>query len=244
MALDFVVGGGAQFAEVGTAPLTAVPLSFSCWANQDIGSTGNQTLMGIVDTGVSNSHLSLQVNDGGIVKFLVVAPTASGVASATGTITKGTDFHAAAVTSATNNRIAYRNGANPGTNSNVVVPTSLDAFSLGGLRHSIPTRFFNGPIWEAAIWNIALTAAEVALLATGLSPKFIRPEGLIRYWDCIEVNGADLMDQIGANRLAITGATRIEHPRRAHLWPDPITGQPTSAVIGGAGVSIGPVGVS
>lgn len=238
MALDFVVGGGAQFAEVGTAPLTAVPLSFACWCNSDVGSSGMQTLMGIVDTAVDTNYFLLNVDaDNDQIEAHARSGIPNGIATAAGTLTKGADVHAAAVFASTTSRTAYRAGANAGANATDVTPGSLDAFAIGGRRSSTPAQYFNGPIWEAAIWNIALTAGEVALLATGLSPKFIRPEGLIRYWDCIEVNGTDLMDQIGANRLAITGASRIEHPRKAHLWPDPITGEPITALIGGTGRS-------
>ncbi len=40
---------------------------------------------------------------------------------------------------------------------------------------------------EEANWNVALTDAEVAALASGVSPLLVRPENLVRYRPLIVV---------------------------------------------------------
>jgi len=63
---------------------------------------------------------------------------------------------------------------------------------------------------EVGIWNAALTAAEVAALAKGVTCDQIRPQSLVFYAPLVR----DLVDQKGG--LTITnnnGATIANHPR-------------------------------
>jgi Concanavalin A-like lectin/glucanases superfamily len=47
------------------------------------------------------------------------------------------------------------------------------------------TRQFDGSIAELGVWNAALTAAELAALGKGYSPRLIRPQSLKFYWPLI-----------------------------------------------------------
>lgn len=79
---------------------------------------------------------------------------------------------------------------------------------FGGLPGS--SIFFNGTIAEVGIWNAALTDAEIASLAKGITCDKIRPQSLVFYAPLVR----DLIDQKGG--LAITnnnGATVANHPR-------------------------------
>jgi hypothetical protein len=70
--------------------------------------------------------------------------------------------------------------------------------------------FFTGDIAEVGIWNVALTAAEIAPLAKGMTCDKIRPQNLVFYAPLVR----DLIDQKGG--LTITnnnGATVATHPR-------------------------------
>ncbi len=63
---------------------------------------------------------------------------------------------------------------------------------------------------EVGIWNAALTAAEVAALAKGMTCDKVRPQSLVFYAPLVR----DLVDQKGG--LTITnnnGATVANHPR-------------------------------
>jgi len=67
-----------------------------------------------------------------------------------------------------------------------------------------------GQIAEVGIWNAALTAAEIASLANGMTCEKIRPQSLVFYAPLVR----DLIDQKGG--LAITNnnaATVSNHPR-------------------------------
>jgi hypothetical protein len=70
--------------------------------------------------------------------------------------------------------------------------------------------YFRGRIAEVGIWNAALTAAEIASLAKGMTCDKVRPQSLVFYAPLVR----DLVDVKGG--LTITnnnGATVANHPR-------------------------------
>ena len=68
----------------------------------------------------------------------------------------------------------------------------------------------NGLIAEVGIWNVALTADEIASLADGMTCDKVRPQSLVFYAPLVR----ELQDVKGG--LTITnnnGATVANHPR-------------------------------
>jgi hypothetical protein len=130
------------------------------------------------------------------------------------TATNGTWFHAAfsSTSASTNDMKIYANGTQ-GTNqisgntlttaiTNAVVP------QINGRNGANNLNSFQAA--EVGIWNAALTAAEIASLAKGMTCDKIRPQSLVFYAPLVR----DLIDQKGG--LAITnnnGATVATHPR-------------------------------
>ena len=73
-----------------------------------------------------------------------------------------------------------------------------------------PGAFLDGRLAEVGIWNAALTAAEIASLAKGMTCDKIRPQNLVFYAPLVR----DINDQKGG--LTITnnnGAAVANHPR-------------------------------
>jgi hypothetical protein len=130
------------------------------------------------------------------------------------TATSGQWFHAAfsSTSASTNDMKIYANGTQ-GTNAitrnnlttaitNAVVP------QINGRNGANNLNSFQAA--EVGIWNAALTAAEVAALAKGMTCDKIRPQSLVFYAPLVR----DLVDQKGG--LTITnnnGATVANHPR-------------------------------
>jgi uncharacterized protein (DUF736 family) len=92
------------------------------------------------------------------------------------------------------------------------VPASIynnaGTLNIGGLAGSIV--FFNGLIAEVGVWNAALTAAEIASLAKGMTCDKVRPQSLVFYAPLVR----NLQDVRGG--LTITNnntATVANHPR-------------------------------
>jgi len=102
-------------------------------------------------------------------------------------------------------------GGNKGTNGSSRTPVGINTTWLGRFIDSSPQRW-SGRIAEAAIWNVALSDAEVASLAKGYSPLFIQPTALVAYWPLIG-HATTEIDSVGGFGLTVTGATKAAHPR-------------------------------
>jgi hypothetical protein len=134
-----------------------------------------------------------------------------GVATTTSGYTANTWHHACGVFTSSTSRAAYLDGANSGTNATNITPSILNTTTVGS-RFTSSTNgiFFNGLIAEVGIWNAALTAAEVASLADGMTCDKVRPQSLVFYAPLVR----DLIDAKGG--LTITNnnsATVANHPR-------------------------------
>jgi hypothetical protein len=131
----------------------------------------------------------------------------------TGTTVVGTNArHIAATFSPSTFSRVYLDGSQDAERTSGV-PASIADLNLYGLSFGgLPgaSLFFNGTIAEVGIWNAALTAAEIASLAKGMTCDKIRPQNLVFYAPLVR----DLIDQKGG--LTITnnnGATVANHPR-------------------------------
>jgi hypothetical protein len=130
------------------------------------------------------------------------------------TATSGQWFHAAfsSTSASTNDMKIYANGTQ-GTNqisgnSPDSVATPFQTFTTGARVG--PGAYADSDIAEVGIWSVALTAAEIASLAKGMTCDKIRPQSLVFYTPLVR----DLNDQKGG--IAITnnnGATVANHTR-------------------------------
>jgi hypothetical protein len=68
----------------------------------------------------------------------------------------------------------------------------------------------SGSIAEAAIWNVALTDAKVAILAAGFSPLFVDPQSLVAYWPLVRDTDDDVVG--GYDMTAYNTPTVASHP--------------------------------
>jgi hypothetical protein len=84
--------------------------------------------------------------------------------------------------------------------------------SIGNQRFSsfpAGASFATALIAEVGIWNAALTAAEIASLAKGMTCDKIRPQSLVFYAPLVR----DLIDQKGGLTINTNAATVANHPR-------------------------------
>jgi len=167
------------------APVLAVPLTIAAWFYcDDVVTWTDRSLVGIQDkdTAVDFFQLRLRTGDNELVRARTRDSGGSAAASSTAQFGGSTWHHAAAVFSATDARAAFLDGANKGTESTDLTPANLDSVSVGRMGDSSPDEYMSGGIFLAAIWNVALTDAEVALLAAKWAPLFVRPESLVAFW--------------------------------------------------------------
>ena len=207
MAYDFELAS-SQNLTAAFAPVTAMPITLSCWYKVK-STTGNHGLVAIRDNG-GNSSFLLSVNGTTSPKRAVQAAaissanTTHAVGVNTSAYTTNTWYHAAAVLVSRTNFVPYFNGGAGVTDANQggAAPSNLNSIRIGTNAGSI--------IAEVGIWSAALTAAEIASLAKGMTCDKIRPQSLVFYAPLVR----DLIDQKGG--LAITnnnGATVANHPR-------------------------------
>lgn len=180
MARSFASASSRYLSYAGAITGTA-PFTMACWFNSTTMGTV-KTLMSANTAGSANQVHWLRTSAGNKIEAFSRTTTAdSGVS--TGTYSSGVWAHAAGVYAATNSRTAYLDGVAGSTGTVNKVTAGIDTFYIG--RYSSTTQYMNGSIAEAGVWNVALTAAEVAMLAKGYSPLFVRPASLVAYWPLV-----------------------------------------------------------
>lgn len=200
--------------EVGSAPVTAVPLTLSCWFQVAVNTPG--ILMAV---GVAGGIDRFQIYTSGSTSITAAASTnVSGTAAQsvlTGSPALNTWHHVAGVFTSSTERVVYFNGVAAAVNVDPAVPSGLNRLNLGARYNPALGAYFTGMIAEAAVYNAALTAAEVLSLSKRYRPDRIRPQNLVYYDRLIrtpqDLRGGRLITQLG------TGTTPSPHP--AILFP-------------------------
>jgi hypothetical protein len=213
MAYQFTAAS-SQYLSVGSAPVTAAPLTMACWFNMPDNAGAALIYLGPT---TNNDRFALFASGdaaGDPVRFDCIEAAVTAAASAaltTSSYSNNTWSHACGVASSASSRTVYLNGGSSGTNTDTRTPTTPNRLTVGArLATNSPGVYANGLIAEVGIWNAALTAAEIASLAKGMTCDKVRPQSLVFYAPLVR----DLIDAKG--RLAITnnnGATVANHPR-------------------------------
>lgn len=199
--------------------VTATPLTMCAWAKTSI--TGaDQTIVSIKNSvGTRDINIfSLRVSTGNAVNANTGDGSNNSSASTSTTISADTWFHACAVFASSTSRAAYLNGAGKGTNTGSRTPSGVNRTSIGVVNGTAVYDPFapagTGDIAEVAIWNIALSDADVASLATGVSPLLVHPEALVGYWPLIGNNSPENNLLSNTSVMSITGSlSAAAHPR-------------------------------
>jgi hypothetical protein len=207
----------------------------ACWYKPTSG--GDYGLVSVAENvgGDSPRHLLYQWSNSGNPRIAMYSDNGVGAqAVAAANSSTGAWNHACGVVASTSSRTAYLNGGNSGTDATGTSAISTcnqmaigAYYSGGGLTAGF---YLDGSIAEAAIWNVALTAAEVAVLGKGYSPLLIRPSALVFYAPLVR----ELQDIRGGRVLTNNSTTVSDHTRIIM----PKKRQPYSvAAAGGGGVT-------
>ena len=216
MAYQF--NGTTQYLSAASLASFAEPFTLACWFYPD-SLTQFGTLCGVQN--LSNGHraLLLAENTGLTVPGQTLLQiTANGGVGANVTARSTTSYvanqwqHACGVFTSTSSRTAYLDGGGSATNTTSYSPTFGTPTVSTGARNNGTSwgLYHDGGVADAAVWNAALTAAEVASLAKGMTCNLVRPQSLVFYAPLIR----DLQDV--RRGLTITNnntATVADHPR-------------------------------
>lgn len=189
--------------KVTSTPITAAPFTMACWARSD-DQTAAQACFSIGNSGVAAQFWDLLFTGnvaGDPLRFRSVVTTA-GSASTSSSYVAGTWHHCCGVETSATARAVFLDGAGKGTDTTSRAPGSSNNIVVGADASSGLASPFSGDVAEAAIWNVALTDAEVAILAKGVKPYLVRPDKLVFYAPLLNTP----VEIIGKRTLTATGA--------------------------------------
>ena len=217
-----------EYLNITSPAVTAVPFTMAAWFySDDIDNPG--VIMSVADIGSANNYFWLAAQGSGVgnpVRVTARGTTARHADTSTAWL-EDTWHHACGVFAAADDRRAFLDGGGKGTETTSEIPSGLDNTEIGRVGDSSPTLEFSGRIAEAAIWNIALSDAEVALLAKGFSPLFFHPESIVAYWPLIR---DDDQDRVGDfNMTAFNTPSVAEHPPNIIYPAPPFISYPSGA---------------
>jgi hypothetical protein len=215
MAYDFTAAS-SQHLTTASTPITAFPLTLACWAKLSVD-VGGRVFVALQDSGAT-SRVAMSFNGVTSPKRSVQGAlfsssnVFSGVCWSDASVNLNEWYHAAFTISAGNITTAFFNGAaGANTAANAAQPSGIDAIYIGCTESSgTKAGFHDGALAEVGIWNVALTTAEIASLAKGMTCDKVRPQSLVFYAPLVR----DLIDAKGG--LTITNnntATVANHPR-------------------------------
>jgi Concanavalin A-like lectin/glucanases superfamily len=143
-----------------------VPLTIAGWFRKTGSASSFQEVISLFNPSTGHEFALLAGSGTAASVGAFALGGAGAAANSSTTFSLGQWQHGTAVFTASNQRHAYLNGGGKGTNSTSVSPVGVNQTDVG---HGFIS-YFSGDLAEVAIWNVALSDAEVAALAQGFSP--------------------------------------------------------------------------
>ena len=209
MAYDFTTASSQYLSS--PAPVSSVPLTIACWFNAKNTTTAHSLVALTPDTGTIDRRFALIGLNSGInpVRFFC-SPTDGTAADTTTGFTANNWFHACGVAASSTSITAYINGGSSSSPTGTISPSGINTVGIGARYVNGWSSFADCRIAEVGIWNVALTQAEIASLAKGMTCDKIRPQSLVFYTPLVR----NLIDQKGGLTITNTNsATVTTHPR-------------------------------
>jgi hypothetical protein len=166
--------------------------------------------MALCSVSTVNGVLRHQVRVQSTTVFQASSNAGTGIASSSaGSIAANTWASGVGQFNTTTNRLAYLNAV-AGTTSTAERIVTFNQLQIGADTSTTRNIPYNGDLADVAVWDVALTDAEIVSLAKGFKPYRIRPQSLRTYVPLIR----NLQDVRGVVSLtANNGPTVADHPR-------------------------------
>lgn len=208
MARKFVAAS-TQLVAVASTPVTAKPVSIACWF-RPVAVNVAYAMVTIDDATVNNRFALLCSTAGQIRGAVIQSGFAAEIAVTTTTYSAGVWAHAGA--SITSGVISpYLNGVTTGAVATGRTPAGLSRVRVGGSAGGVSS--MDGDLAEIGIWNVALSSADMVMLALGVSPLLVRRDALVLYWPFRHGYSPEI-DLVGTRLGGLTNAPTIaRHPR-------------------------------
>ncbi len=178
-------------------PVTAPPFTLHAWAKHT-GLGLNENIVVIGTTAASDNRYYTLKNSSNVVQAIERDTVSANANSAT---IADANWHAyTGVFTSDSSRACFVDGTTKGSNTTARAPTTPNIFYVGRTPAGTSANLI-GKIAYVAIWNRALSDAEVASLALQ-TPLIAAPSGLVAYYILL----ADALDSAGTNDLFVNGS--------------------------------------
>jgi hypothetical protein len=202
-------GGAGSYLD-GGATVTTTPLTMAAWIfrlRTSLGGT-NDTIIGVHNTAsatLRDCHLLQLATQAGGIAATTGAASASAQATGPWNISHSRWTHVAGVWASATSRIVYIDGVAGTANATSRAPSGINSTTIGCEHASTIGLPWGGGIAQVGIWNAALTQSDLALLAAGASPRYIKTANLVAYYPLTAQipPGIDLSGD--GNKLALVG---------------------------------------
>jgi hypothetical protein len=211
---------GPDFLEYGDAAVTGVPLTLAARIN--LASVPPTTAIPYIALSIGRSDANhrfwIDIHRTATSWYAEANShngTTSGVASreTSGSPTTDTWNNLVGVFSSASAREIYFDGlTSNAAPAATITPSGLNRTRIGSVITGSTYGAFDGRIADAAIWNVALTADEIAQYNLGVSPLLIRPASLVSYWPLLG-RTTNEEDWVGGRLMTATNTAAYDHPR-------------------------------
>lgn len=162
--------------------LTDAPITLAAWVYAD--AAVDQTIISLSDTAGTADCFLLYYKSTRKLRAFVQADGVTGCSETTANYgAENTWHHTVGVYSAHNNRTAFLDGVAATSNTTALSPANVDNARVGVLsRNHVDLVYFSGRIFLPCVWNVALSATEIAALANRqrfTPPWEVRPESIV-----------------------------------------------------------------
>jgi len=203
--------GTSQYVSVATAPVTALPMTIAAWVYAD--STAAAMSIGMVGSAAS-TRCQIGFGSGGLPNAVTATTGGASVQaqSVTG-LSANTWHHIVGTFTSSTDRKVFANGAQVGSNTSSSTIGTLDRVLVGArVNSSAVGLYWAGRIAEFAVWDITLSAADIASLAAGARPNRVRP-GALRLYLPLVGQASPEQNLIGLSGTLTNAPTQVSHPR-------------------------------
>lgn len=202
MALEFfnVTGNTTDYRQ-GSCSLFSYPFTVNFWFYPTVTAVGTLAMFTLHNT-TDLHRFVINVNTGTSRLNFNAFTTANAFAIAGANYTLNAWNMATAVGTSSTSRTVYINGGNSGSNTTSRVLTTPNRWIVAGSQTSlgVVTPSYQGRLSEFAIWNVALTQADISSLYTGAKATLVRPTSLKVYIPLVR----DVLD-LTSSTTAING---------------------------------------
>jgi len=201
----------SEYLEDSSAVGTTAPMTVAGWGYEDQGINSCTFCIGQASSSFPFWIVYFAgYTVGDPITYDIRTSTGRATVSTSSGFTQNTWHHFAGVWTSATSHAVFIDGGSKGTDSTNVGTLSGVTLTAIGAKHANSVGVhFSGRLAELAIWSVALSDAEVALLAKGLCPLFIQPHNIIAYWKLLRSDN----DHFGAyNMTPYNSPTWADHP--------------------------------